>query len=296
MSKDIFLTYVNNPLKNNPENLHKIFQAIQQNVETDLTKIEEGIVIICELSKYSDYETIHSLAVEKDLIGGGIWGVSNTWFHAITGGRDSYYAQKEIYKNDPEFLKLIEQEEKSKVFDCVYREMNKNLLGEDLCEESFNLKCYECFQLDFIQTIQEITQGKEYLEIKDFEDKLYASSIIGMHQIIPEIQKQDKKAAFKGILKGYKSYTLMSYVDYFDSIYGNSYHTFNEYLSGIVCFSLTEFLIRNDRRKIKKCPYCDKFFIAKDIKRKRCYKNDCRKEYEKIKKRKQREDEPEFYS
>lgn len=60
-------------------------------------------------------------------------------------------------------------------------------------------------------------------------------------------------------------------------------------------YCLVNFLKSNDRRKIKKCPYCDKFFIAKDIKRKRCYSDDCRKEYERNKKRKQREDEPGIY-
>ncbi|MBW1774443.1 MAG: hypothetical protein JRJ82_16365 [Deltaproteobacteria bacterium] len=64
----------------------------------------------------------------------------------------------------------------------------------------------------------------------------------------------------------------------------------------MVGYSLSKFLLKNDRRKLKKCPYCDKFFIAKDIKRKRCYSDDCRKTYEREKKRKQREEDPVTYS
>lgn len=49
-------------------------------------------------------------------------------------------------------------------------------------------------------------------------------------------------------------------------------------------------------KRLKKCPFCRKFFIAKDIKRvTRCYSNQCEKEYMRDKKRKQREAEPEIY-
>ena len=63
----------------------------------------------------------------------------------------------------------------------------------------------------------------------------------------------------------------------------------------ILAYNLAEFLIHNDRRKIKQCPHCEKFYIAKDIKRERCYSDECRKEYERQKKQKQRNDAPEIY-
>lgn len=64
-----------------------------------------------------------------------------------------------------------------------------------------------------------------------------------------------------------------------------------------IAYSLIEFLLNYDRRKLKKCPYCDIFFIAKSINRKtRCYEPDCEKAYQRDKKRKQREKEPEIYN
>jgi len=71
------------------------------------------------------------------------------------------------------------------------------------------------------------------------------------------------------------------------------------YLSECVCYCFLEYLRQPGNysgQRIKKCPYCNHYFIAKDSKRKRCYLESCSKEYEKEKKRKQRNDEPEFYA
>jgi predicted RNA-binding Zn ribbon-like protein len=63
-----------------------------------------------------------------------------------------------------------------------------------------------------------------------------------------------------------------------------------------ITYSLIEFLLNYDRRKLKRCPYCNNFFIAKSINRKtRCYSKDCEKAYQRDKKRKQREKEPDIY-
>ena len=61
---------------------------------------------------------------------------------------------------------------------------------------------------------------------------------------------------------------------------------------------LVQYLLHfpNGIKSIKKCPFCDKFFIAKDIKRKtRCYSKDCDRAYQRKKKKKQREEDPVTY-
>lgn len=67
------------------------------------------------------------------------------------------------------------------------------------------------------------------------------------------------------------------------------------FYQSFAAYSLAEFLIHNDRRKLKKCPYCEGFYIAKDIKRQRCYSKKCQREYERQRKQKQREDDPVKY-
>jgi hypothetical protein len=65
----------------------------------------------------------------------------------------------------------------------------------------------------------------------------------------------------------------------------------------IIAYCLVKFL-QNEKykKKIKKCPYCEMFFIAKDTKRKHsCYSNDCIRKWERDKKKDQRDKEPVKY-
>jgi hypothetical protein len=61
------------------------------------------------------------------------------------------------------------------------------------------------------------------------------------------------------------------------------------------CRSLLDYLCEGNLKQLKRCPYCNKYFIAKDSKRKRCYSESCAREYEKEKKQKQRNDDPVKY-
>jgi hypothetical protein len=62
-------------------------------------------------------------------------------------------------------------------------------------------------------------------------------------------------------------------------------------------FELIKYLIdRNeDKRKLKKCPICNKYFIANNIRRKKCESEECSREYRRQQKAKQRESDPERY-
>ena len=62
-----------------------------------------------------------------------------------------------------------------------------------------------------------------------------------------------------------------------------------------IIFCAVEFLRNLDSRKLKKCPYCEKYFPAKRINRDWCYKTECRKEHGRLKKQKQREENPAKY-
>lgn len=292
MIEDIFLAYANNSLKNNPENFYKIIDAISRNIEIDVVGLKEAVSIICELAKFNDAEAMITLANEKGLTPIPIWRTPCTYLDALTGGRDSWYKSIHGRENDPKSMKLSEKIDKPRIFECEYREMNIKIIGEDLCEEEFTFKCYECFQLAFIQYLKKIVHGKEYSEIEDFDDILLSSSVFNEQQIVPSISKVNNRGPFKDELLVHKKYT-MDYNSFAQSVYGNSHQVFNIYIFGVASFSLTEFLLQNDRRKIKICPYCSKFYIAKDIKRKnRCYSDDCRKAYQRDKKRVQRDKDP----
>ena len=75
--------------------------------------------------------------------------------------------------------------------------------------------------------------------------------------------------------------------------------TFSERFSRLrntISCAMVEFLLNPaNLNHLKKCKYCKEYFIAESKNRKRCYSDNCRKEYEKEKKRKQRADEPVKY-
>ena len=63
----------------------------------------------------------------------------------------------------------------------------------------------------------------------------------------------------------------------------------------LACYGLVSFFTDEDRRRIKKCPICEKFFPVRDMKRKYCYSEKCLKEYRRLQKRKQRKVDPVKY-
>jgi hypothetical protein len=64
----------------------------------------------------------------------------------------------------------------------------------------------------------------------------------------------------------------------------------------VIAYLFIEYLRVHGPYKFKKCPYCSEYFISKHSRRKRCYSKECEKKYQRLKKRKQRELEPEIYS
>jgi hypothetical protein len=257
MIEDMFITYANNSLREDPENFYKIFGAVKQNIEVDLNGVDEAIDLICKLSKNNDFETILLLIKEIKKKDGPFPSDKNYAYQAVTGGREYFYLESQIHKDDPEYIKLCKEND----FKCECREMNKMLLGEDLCEELFVLKCYECHQLKFIDSLSEIASGKEYSKIKDINDILDLSSIFSTKTMYRKIEKIDKQAPFREKLQVDDLFTL-GYHDYIWGSHGNSFHAFNEYMNSIAYFSVTEFLLQNDRKKIKVCQKCNNCFVT----------------------------------
>ena len=180
-------------------------------------------------------------------------------------------------------------------------------------DDNIRLKCHECRQLFFRSMLMDFVSNKGFL-VMDLKkmDATWAnehfpesSSVIALDSENPqsfdhyvsESYKCVKIEAYattnKHILKE-ESFTLTNLFDDERSIYP-VYTRFNDYLISVVSYSLVEFLRKNNLNKLKLCPFCYNFYIAKDIKRKRCYSKECERAYERDKKRKQREKEPDIY-
>lgn len=180
---------------------------------------------------------------------------------------------------------------------CTDKEERKAIIGEEYFVGEKRLKCYECDQLFFINIIDKISKGLEYSEIKEF-NSLLRDTIKTVRWSV-DIVDNIPHSPFKDQL----AEGLYIVPDGFFELIENPFMAdedtqklFKCFIYSAIGYSLISFLIKNDRRKLKRCPYCNNFFIAKSINRKtRCYESDCEKAYQRVKKRKQREKEPDIY-
>jgi len=267
-----------------------------------LDGIDEVIENIVALSEITDHNILLDNLDKKGSINHYDDGYSESLYQAalaIGGQRISYYEHLRIWSEEK-----IDVTEKllgysKQCFQCELRKIAEQYTGKDLCEKSFSRKCYECYQFFFWDILLQITDGKEYTDMPDFyfEEMAFWSSEISAVKIEPIIceARPNEEGTFQNLLKKYIHH-LVSFDSFIKGPIGNTAHPFNDFVLALVFFSLTEFLVHNDRRKIKKCDYCENFFIAKDIKRTtRCYSPKCEREYQKEKKRKQREKDPVKY-
>jgi hypothetical protein len=140
-------------------------------------------------------------------------------------------------------------------------------------------RCYLCMHKQFIDLMNEVfikdQRGSLDGTLIDLMNKGYSA----MHRRIVYEGDQDE----------------IHYRHYWKWRIRKNAKRINDILLDLVAVSLWEFCEVIDRRKIKRCPYCQKFFIAKSIVRQRCYLDECAKRYQRLKKRKQREAEPDIY-
>ena len=271
MVGDIFLIYVNCSLKENPEKLYEVFEHFKS-LGIDMCNIEKKVGRIIDhfiaFAKCDDLKSASLLMKERINRSASefMHGEIRMAFEAVFGYRDNYCEAK-----------------------CQYKHERIALLSNKLFSGPERLKCHECYQLFFKSLLLGLVQGKEYSEIgSSFESLsiLLLNSHLDFNTSVINKRETSPRSPFKEKLE-----VSMFYVPRVFDVVDNEYREcLNRFVLGtLVSFSLSEFLLHNDRRKLKKCPYCEKFFIAKSIKRERCYSDNCRKEYERSKKRKQRE-------
>jgi hypothetical protein len=186
--------------------------------------------------------------------------------------------------------------------------------------ENYRIKCHECYQLYFRSMLLNFVKNKGFHQriVKKgdtktkwvFDEEWFEKHSLEHDEIV--ISGSNNRNSFDYYLeKAYDCVAIVAYVpihsqhivkcENFEmtNLLNNKHSIypletrFNDYLISVVSYSLVEFLRKNNFKKLKICPFCNNFFIAKDIKReKRCYSKECEKAYQREKKRKQREKDP----
>jgi hypothetical protein len=313
MLDNLFIDYANKLFKDNPKNLKVVFQDfIGQRYgmfktgrvfDTDRIRLD---FIIDTIFTFSDCSNFNSALKLKDKIKSK----GQKLFKKIS--------QIYLYRIDNYIELALEAVFFYRIGCCDgTRHENESCIGYRSDQYDFGLdanirlKCHECRQLFFRHMLM------DFVSDKDFDEGFLDGSFPGQGSVIT-IRTTDPKDFHNYVFHAYdcvkiraitstrnkivqgvvkeESISFTNLFDDQDSIYPLNTR-FNDYLKSMVSYSLIEFLRNNNPKKLKNCPYCNNFFIAKSINRKtRCYEPDCEKAYQRDKKRKQRDKDPVKYN
>jgi hypothetical protein len=161
---------------------------------------------------------------------------------------------------------------RKKRYNC--RDTRYEIFGEQNFDNKNNLKCYECDQLYFVHCLTEITNGKEYTQIKDFFKHLWAGrQKVKISETMDIVKKTNEDDKFKEGLRRIVFCTFQS---------DNELHEkFNQCIINYFWFSLSQFLTTTERNRerIKKCIQCNKIYIATTLKPQTFCSDKCRHDY-----------------
>lgn len=288
MLNDAFFIYANNSFRDDPNNLYHLFNEIGYDTfRFCASEIKELIDWVVKISEY------------------------NSPYPKLAGAKNLLYCElcDHFFVPDPQDIRTPDKQEwfksayqavcgfasdscddycKSK---CQYRLIRKSVLKDQPLAGPNRLKCYECDQLFFREILEKITNNVIYTDITGFFDLLTQASLCVRRNFW--ITRIDSGKSYTDKIT--ETRELVPH-GFFGPDYGIARDRFKEFVYGIVGYSLVDFLSKNDRHFLKLCPYCNNFFIAKRRNRKsRCYDKECERAYQREKKRKQREKEPDIY-
>jgi hypothetical protein len=163
------------------------------------------------------------------------------------------------------------------------------LFGSEAFEGPQKLKCYECDQLHFIDILKKIIEGKKYNQIDWLETFIDISNNVIKFRREVEIYKsrpdRTNKKLHSVALKENKIVEIplnldeIFHTDSFKAPHVFFINSFRQSLISAAFYSLTEFLLQNDRRKLKFCDGCYKFYISKTIRNQRFCSSKCRMKF-----------------
>lgn len=250
--EEIFLTYANLPLKNNPENLLKVFEVARRHVHisNNLWKhLKLTTDYICLLFDIGDVTSKDDALLKANL--------------EFECGDSPGYDNFEIAYHSSFTFPLFDQE-------CQWcyplldnsGEFRKKFWKQSGYENR-KPKCYQCDQLLFIHTLLELITLKEYKSDLPPALKLIAED---MHNSIMSpvyISPASGNQAFGKLIQEKRAWITAPYTND---------EGMNRSILHLVTFSLVEFLKVKKKKKIKRCVICKDFFITNYSKQITCPK------------------------
>lgn len=303
MLENLFLDYANISLRGNPDNLTKIFGVIlESTVEDEIiyrSQAEKIIEVIAYFTSLGDPKKAddYRKQKQKEVVFPWLYDVA---FEAVFMYREGF-CEEGCYEHN-----LIDLQD---------------LMEEQQLDTEKIVTCYQCWQLVYVKHLSELAKVGSLREIIHYEEMDEESyKVLEDHSaLIPGVKVGDKVKTSGGdfesryLRHAYECVKSVAYISNAGQIkkfnfasLSNLTHQessiyplrtrFVKYLNSLVGYSLCKFLLNNDHKKLKECPYCLNFYIAKNVTRRTsCYSYKCRKAYKRDQKRFQREKDPVRY-
>jgi hypothetical protein len=296
LKAEIITAYANIPLRGKPNNLHEIYKVFR-NESGALFGLKKEVIDykineIIKISKMNDFNidvymekiknfpTDSHLFSDIDLVTGveymdafhkkpTVYGNSVSRSYPIIEDVYKYYIKENTCYVEEDCVDVDEG------ITCPCDSFRGAAIDNELLKGPDRLKCFECDQEYFIYIINSIISGKSYDEIAGF-NVLTKEYHEGMNY---DLSVKDKKL-----------YNKRHQINY---LYTGDFN-FPAIFNGVISYLLVEFLSdpNFNRKRFKRCPRCNQFFIAKDAKRIICYSDNCVKERWCLTKQKQRDEDP----
>lgn len=255
MLENFFLTYSNYSLINNSKKFHGEFNIHLSKEEEELTlwsaylgrlKIQiKYLPTFAKLKSLKEAEQFaRSLFTSKNKLrqDDGLdhvhYGIIRALFRQTTG----YCEQK-----------------------CSFRAYRQKLFSAARFSGSGRIRCIECNQLFFMNIINQIAENKKYAEIDGFQD------IMALCETL-----QYLRGYFINNKGELEVFTRFELIDLDNILLRDEYDNPADELLLFAAYSLTEFIIKNDRRKIRKCINCKMFYISKTSRDSKFCSDKCR--------------------
>jgi hypothetical protein len=248
----VFLDYANLSFRDDIENLSRLFTLIKNTYPIGFKPGHFDAIFkrIENLVKYNDPSVVdkfRDLMKEKGKADDPFIRIPfDTAVEAVYGYRNGYCENK-----------------------CFWREQRRKIIDSALFESANHIKCFECNQLAFVETLKDIVTGKGYDNVKGFHDILAQKKILQQETVITKnnnnlflkevfVWRPDMPTGFSG--KCSKS-------------------AFHDSIRCFVANSLLSFLMNDDRRKLKTCQECKKFYCVKTLHKSKYCSTTCRLAY-----------------
>jgi hypothetical protein len=234
--ENVFLAFANYSFRANPDNLRKVFHEIEQHFYTDekeFTRARALVGLIITLAKIKNPVSAseHTKKILPPELNFFQQSAINTAFEAIYGYRDNYCESS-----------------------CFYNGRKKRW-DYDIFTGPMRMNCLECEQLEFVEILEQIINGHDYLEIDEFKS-LIMSSYDCIKTIVNLFDSGGKTDIKETIVLQFPAAIGMGA----STVKG----AFAGYLRNIMAYSLGKFLMQrqNNRLRLKQCAWCGKFDVS----------------------------------